>query len=477
MGNEQYDSFDLAPEMYRIAKETDPTRPVIDSDGCGFKHKDRSTLDFLVVQFGEGGSIGFGDGKYGVPADVRKPVVCHEMGYFVTLPDLSQIDLFKGGLRPYWLTSTRDLAAKRGVSVDYAKWLEASYQLQAVCLKTNIEAARRSRLGGMSVWLFQDYPNCAEGVVDMFWRPKGISAEKFRTFNAPTVLLLDAPRRAFRFGEIAELKVLVSRFEDAPTEKGVVQWDLKSGRDVLSSGRKEGLRVGEGVQEILPLSLHIGTRPRAEKLTLAVELSDENGRTSNEWDLWAFPEAPPAAATVATALDAEMIDRLEKGGRVLLLEPGPVFPTEKTNYRLSSWARSCGAPRDAERRVVRFAVLPSYPRLEDGPPGFAPREGQAHRPVHRPPQPPRQPRLSLRGRGGEGEAPRERLQLLEGRPRIVVPHGPAPAIPRRGGRRPVGGGPRRVAPREAEEVRGVMKLPLSFLSLEGEKTPSEFLRP
>ena len=33
----------------------------------------------------------------------HKPVIGHEMGYFVTLPDLAQIDRFQGGLRPYWL--------------------------------------------------------------------------------------------------------------------------------------------------------------------------------------------------------------------------------------------------------------------------------------------------------------------------------------------------------------------------------------
>src|SRR5687768_10141378 len=83
MGNELYDSFDLAPEMYQLAKRLDPSRLVIDSDGCGFKHKDRTTLDFLVVQFGEGNSIGYQDGKYNFPADINKPVIAHEMGYFV----------------------------------------------------------------------------------------------------------------------------------------------------------------------------------------------------------------------------------------------------------------------------------------------------------------------------------------------------------------------------------------------------------
>src|SRR5262249_1126235 len=153
------------------------------------------------VQFGEGNSIGFQDAKYHIREDIRKPVIAHEMGYFVTLPALDQASLFGRALRPYWLTQTRDLAERNGVGNSYADWLKASYRLQGVCLKSNLEAARRSRLSGTSVWLFQDYPNCAEGVVDMYFRPKALSAEEFRQFNAPTVLLLDVPSLNWRAGD------------------------------------------------------------------------------------------------------------------------------------------------------------------------------------------------------------------------------------------------------------------------------------
>ncbi len=401
MGNELYDSFEQAPEMYRIAKTLDPGRLVIDSDGCSFKHRGRATLDFMVVQFNEGASIGFGDGKYsGIPADLMKPVIAHEMGYFVTLPDLSQINLFKGGIRPYWLLQTRDLAASRGVAALYPEWLERSYRLQAVCLKTNIEAARRSRLGGYSAWLFQDYPNCAEGVVDMFFRPKALSAAEFRKFNAPTVLLLDAPRRSFRFGESAAAALLVSRFEDAPSERAALRWELRAGKEVLASGRKEGLSVAsEGVQELAKAELAIPRRPKAERLTLAAELEDENGKAANEWNLWAFPgerpqefprrvrvEEPfqrfgPAGADlrpsegdllVTAKADAATLDFLEQGGRVLLLEPEPLFGVEKTNYRLSSWdgGGPSGTAIDREHPALRatpsdgWADLHFYPLIQ-----------------------------------------------------------------------------------------------------------------
>src|SRR6185436_7491431 len=230
---------------------------------------------------------GFQDSKYSIPKDVTKPVVAHEMGYFVTLPDLKQLDLFQGGVRPYWLLQARDLAAANGLETTYPDWLASSYRLQAASLKRNQEAARRSRLSGTSVWLFQDYPNCAEGVVDMFFRPKGVSPEEFRKYNAPTVLLLDAPRRSWRSGETVDFKFVVSRFEDEPSATATLRWELKSGTDTLASGRQERLQISaDGVQELPALKLEMPSGTQARQLTLTAELADANGKTQNSWNLW-----------------------------------------------------------------------------------------------------------------------------------------------------------------------------------------------
>lgn len=370
-GNELYDVPTLAPEMYESAKRLDPTRPVIDTDGCRFNAKDRKTLDYLVIPFGEEGSIGYQDGKYNFSGNIGKPVVAHEMGYFVTLPDLDQLSFFKGGLRPYWLLETRDIAERKGLLGVYPEWLAASYRLQALCLKCNIEAARRSRLKGTSVWLFQDYPNCAEGVVDMFFRRKGIRPEEFRKFNSPTVILLEAPRRNWWNGETAEIKFVVSRFEDAPSDAAKLHWTLKRGKVTLAEGVQEKLHISaDGLQELPSIQLKIPAGKKAEQLTLAAELTDEDGRTDNSWNLWSFPKEPPVENVakvrtvgcgawltnyswaqeysggaippgteliVSTKLDKPIKEYLSSGGRVLLLEPEPAFATEKANFRLAAW--------------------------------------------------------------------------------------------------------------------------------------------
>jgi hypothetical protein len=371
MGNELYDSFDIAAEMYQAAKRLDSTRPVIDSDGCRFQHRNRKTLDYLVVQFDEGQSIGYEDNKYKIPASITKPVIAHEMGYFATLHDLAQIDNFKSGLRSYWLSQTRGLAEKKKLLGVYPGWLAASYHLQATCLKSNMEAARRSRLAGTSVWLFQDYPNCAEGVVSMFGQPKGLSAEEFRTFNAPTVLLLDAPRRNWWSGEAAEIRFIVSRFEDEPSDAATLRWQLKSGNETLAEGKQSRIEIRSGaVQQLPAIKLEIPKLARAAKLRLRAELADTNGATNNSWHFWVFPRdsakkiasdllvagfdpiravypkvvqykdglIPAKTRLLVTArLDENITRYLKEGGRVFLLDPEPVFAVEKTNFRLASW--------------------------------------------------------------------------------------------------------------------------------------------
>jgi len=396
MGNELYDSFEQASEMYKLAKELDPTRPVIDSDGVS--RKPRPTLDFGVWQFNESSSCGYKDAKYRFdPAPL--PVVAHEMGYFVTLPDLRQIDLFRDGLKPYWLYDARDKAGKEGVEDAYAQWVDRSNRLQAACLKTNIEAARRSSLQGYHVWLFQDYPWCAEGVVDMFYRPKAVSAEEFRKFNAPTVLLTAQDRRNYRFGEKAEFPVYVSRYEQESTKGATLRWELFAKEERLAAGAQEGLTIPCGeVKPLATVSFDVPRRPQAEQLRLVVRLEDAQGIATNDWKIWCFPAersasdrfvvvgsewlqrqyvgwglphhepdarggggASPTLLLVTDRWESRVLDHLAAGGRVLMLNPEPVFPTATTRYRPSGWDPSDPAGH------VGTTFDPQHPALKSMP--------------------------------------------------------------------------------------------------------------
>lgn len=392
MGNEQYDSFDIAPQMYAEAKQLDSSRPVIDSDGCTFNGGERRTLDFLSVAFDEGQLIGFRDHKYDIPDSIKKPVIGHEMGYFVTLPDIYLVNRFHSGLRPYWLYQAGDLLHQKHLENVYPQWLEASRRLQAVALKSNLEAARMSRLAGTSVWLFQDYPNCPEGVVNMFYQPKRLGPEQFRNFNAPTVLLLDS-KRNWWWGDKVELPILVSRYEDGPSDSAVLRWKLREGTKTIAAGTDKSCRIPTGgVQKLATVSLSLPIRHEAKQLTFEISLTDTNGTAANSWNLWVFPknllkesngiqfhgletvranyrwsgvDNSPLSSfddvklLVTADLDKNALNYLTQGGRVLLLNPAPVFKVENCNFRPCSWdgGGTLGTIFDARRDPL--SAMPS----------------------------------------------------------------------------------------------------------------------
>lgn len=385
MGNELYDGFPDAPEMYQIAKQLDPTRLVIDSDGVS-RNKPRDTLDFWVWQFSEG-SLGFRNTKYDFPKP-EKPVVAHEMGYFVTLPDLTQGSLFKSGLRPYWIYETRELAEMKGLLDVYPKWLKSSYQLQAECLKINMESARRSRLQGYSCWLFQDYPWCAEGVVDMFFRSKAFSGVQFRQFNGPSVLLLDRDDRSFRTGDSVEFRLLGASELPLGTTIARTAWSIRDAdnRIIASNIQTNAREATLHATEVASIRFQIPAASTALPLLLEVQGQFGQSVVSNQWKLWAFPEPPPVPTSVTVDLTAALqglvrqdgtaplsSDRsrllitdqwrdnelrfLQEGGRVLLLSPENVLPTVTADFRPAGW--------DPSSREANLGTIfdPDHPAL------------------------------------------------------------------------------------------------------------------
>ena len=396
MSNEMWGGFDLAQSMYLAAKELDPTGLVIDSDGLfppNAGEKPRATLDFYACQFDEQQSMGFGDRKYDLGQwKPVKPVVIHEMGNFGTFPDLAQEKLFAGGVRPFWLSDARALAETKGVTSRLAKWKANSDRLQAAALKTNMEDARRSPgISGYDQWLLQDYWTGSNGVLDMFFASKGLSASQFRQFNAPTVLLMDCPRRTYRLGETANVTLLVSRYEDAASANAKLTWKLTDTGKAIKQARKTGLKIrADGVQTLMSLALKMPASGAARKLTLSVQLDDANGTVSNAWDFWVVPASSTALSgsvcvagcdqvkrlypkarsvdpdsspvecdlLIASELTKSIIDYLVGGGRVLLLGAEGSLPTVASSYKPYWWLGN--AASDSNAGTV---VDPAHPAL------------------------------------------------------------------------------------------------------------------
>ena len=98
----------------------------------------------------------------------------------------------------------------------------------------------------------------------MFGQPKGLSAGEFRKFNAPTVLLLDVPRRNWWSGETAEMNFVVSRFEDAPSGDATLRWRLHNGDEAIAQGEQSHLAIRSGeVQELPTIKLELPSLARS----------------------------------------------------------------------------------------------------------------------------------------------------------------------------------------------------------------------
>jgi beta-galactosidase len=182
---------------------------------------------------------------------------------------------------------------------------------------------------------------------------------------------------------------------------------LRSGKEVVGSGSQDGLKVtANGLQDLFTAEVVIPHRPAAERLTLAATLTDENGSCTNDWNFWAFPggrlqdpsrklcyrgftgyeeihpwakeaKAAPALGEcdllVTSECDEATLRYLEQGGRVLLLDPQPLFEAERVSgYRAAGWdprmqgghvgtAVQCGHPTLKNMPCEGWCDLNFYP--------------------------------------------------------------------------------------------------------------------
>lgn len=357
MGNEQYEPMPYAEELYRIAKELDPTRLVIDSDGVRLETRDRQTADFHVAQFKEGASIGWDGSKY-VFEPVGKPVIAHEVGYFSSLPDPSQRNRFGEGLRPYWLLEAHDQIEQRGWQQEYPEMLRVSQELVRACLKVNTEAIRLSQLNGVSAWLIHDFPNCAEGIVDMFWEPKRVNADWFETFNGPVVVLMRDLERSHLAGSSLRVSPMISCFETALPQQMQLSCRLMiNGQEIVECS--VSVEVSSPRHPVESLTLSLPDTTGVTKAELVATASWPGGESTNSWDLRLFPAAGPATdavvdvatgkqanamiksdgepVLVSASWSAEAREQLANGGRVVLLDPRELLTSSAGRYRPASW--------------------------------------------------------------------------------------------------------------------------------------------
>jgi hypothetical protein len=401
MGNEMWESFPLAPELYRLAKDLDPTRPVIDSDGlwpAGFLDgtKDRTTLDFYPVLFDEESLPPDKPGKHRFDGVPKKPVLSHETGNYATVPRLDLIDEFKDNFKPFWLVPFRDKLAKLGLQAEAVQWSRNSERLYLLAHKLNLEDLRKNpRLSGYMWWLLQDYWTGANGLFDTYFRSKSITPPEARRFNDAVVLLQDGLPLTCQANRSLKVRLLVSNYALEPIRNGRLRWKASLGNRVLAK-HESRVEAGQGeLAGVTMVEVNLPEVSQPQRLTLTAELTAAKAACRNDWTTWLYPDhieaprlpvslfashdlAPSLAAFGAQRLpDAvpppsravyvvsqptlNLLKAAEEGACLVCLSPQGVFPTVPNRFKPAWWLGSesdCNAGTVVYPHPVTRAIAP-----------------------------------------------------------------------------------------------------------------------
>lgn len=366
MDNEVWRGIPIRADLYKMAKELDPTRLVIDCDGIpaglfGMPleflrtrlETNGSTLDYCSASFHEN-ELPWGSwlGKYRVVKDVTKPVIAHEMANYCCLPDPAEAKGFDGVIKPFWLEQMNQAVKNQGLEGLLPQMLKASWKLQASQLKLNTEAARLA-LDGYSQWTFRDYWTTSDGIESILGNTRALTQPMALQFNSDAVLLWDRKQANFRAGEKIPLSLVLSDFRPADAPR-ISKITVRLGEATAQLNAPPGLggrgAVGPWTGEILAPEVR-----SPKRLALAAEA----GVVRNEWPVWVWPPAPAPGnhVLVTPMLTQAVLKELAAGASVLVTDERVAFPAQNAIFKLAGWKG------DEKREFVHGNLFLEHPAL------------------------------------------------------------------------------------------------------------------
>ena len=264
---------------------------------------------------------------------VKQPYVAHEMGQWCVFPDFTEIRKYTGVMKARNLELFQEDLFDRGMGTQSPDFLRASGKLQALCYKHEIEKMLRTpKYAGFQLLSLNDYPGqgtALVGVLNAFWEEKGyITAEEFRRFCAPTVLLSRMDKFVFKNNESFTARIEVSHFGEHPLKNMKAVWKIKNSYGkIIAKGSLPEKDITIGNCQLLgEVSFPLHSLTKAQKLNFEIKFHGTD--ISNNWDFWVYPETLPEIDTssiyICTQIDNTARSILNKGGSVLLQLAGKV---------------------------------------------------------------------------------------------------------------------------------------------------------
>lgn len=299
-----------------------------------------------------------------------RPLLGHEIGILGTYIDLSLESRYAGtriGTDLY--AKVREHLAASGVLDLAPVYFRNSCRQMVALVKDLLESARMCTCLAGYDWLapsdhhwHRSGYHC--GVLNEFQEAKweaGIA--DIIAVNSASVLLLDH-RRVFNLaaGRPVSLPLILSLYGARPIENAEVTWRVvDSAGGVLAHGGWTTGPIANGGNARLGDVDWVPQTDAPRAVTLEAGLQAANLHLANRWTFWIFTvvaEAPAAAGVhVVDSLSQETVGILERGGRVVLLGPGP-FPALETRFQPSIAGRQTG---DSATLIHSHPALGDFP--------------------------------------------------------------------------------------------------------------------
>ena len=327
-GNEGMFCDATAKALYRLQKETDPDRLVIEQDGCWPAENDaEGRSDFI-----SGPLVPWKRGAFN-----QTPFICHEYLNLTVKSDSRDEAKYADTLWQPLLTREKraEWLAKFGLGHDWGdRFQDSAHALQRMYQKMGLEWARMDPYcDGYCFWTIADTVVLnekagvftAQGWLDPFWDVKrgAWTPEEFAVFNSPSAILLDLtdnpaafpadqwdekawwgegglrPRpskgcifedtnRVFTAGGAIDARFMLASYAERDLDAATLAWKLEGPSGVLARGEKALGRVTAGPpRTVLETRIPLPEVTRPVKARIAATVT---GAPANAWDAWIFPK-------------------------------------------------------------------------------------------------------------------------------------------------------------------------------------------
>jgi hypothetical protein len=259
------------------------------------------------------------------------PYVVHEMGQHCVFPNFKEINKYTGVYKAKNFELFREELAKNHMGDQAEDFVMASGELQALCYKSEIEAALRTpQLAGIQLLSLNDYSGQGTaliGVLDAFWDEKEyISASEFKQFFGTTVPLARIPKFVFKNNETFHAELEVFHFGSRPLKNIKAMWKVTDSKgSIVAQGSLKEQDIS--IDNCVPLGaidLPLSQITKAEKLNLELTV----GNHVNSWNFWVYPDQLPSEKNsdiyFCNKLDEKAESILQNGGKVFLHAAGIV---------------------------------------------------------------------------------------------------------------------------------------------------------